>query len=147
MTLAIVEANGPAGRGDLERVEALLGTPLPRQYRDFLLRIGGGQTDDLGVPGTGGDGVLQELCGTDDLVQLNQPSHRRSGFPAYVPDRYLFIGYGAGGAPCIRVKGGDEGSVWWADFEKAGGIPDEEPHEEIMIRLADDFDGFLALFD
>jgi hypothetical protein len=36
--------------------------------------------------------------------------------------------------------------VWWADFDQAGEYPEEEPHEEIMIRVGDGFDAFLERF-
>lgn len=146
MTLRIEEPKGPAALGEITRAEEALGTRLPETYRAFLATVGGGQTDDLDVPGAHGDGVLLEVSGTEGLVKRNV-TPRRKGFLANIPDRYIVIGYGGGGAPCLRVKDGDEGSVWWADFEKAGGIVEEEPTEDIMIRLADDFDGFLNLFE
>jgi len=146
VTLAIKIPHGPAGRDQLVDAEGSLGVELPAPYRSFLATVGGGHTGDLEVPGTDGMGVLQELYSATDLVARNASDAREAGFAVSVPREYLLIGEGAGGALCLQVTGEDRGSVWWADFDLAGEYEDEDPHQDVMIRLAGTFDEFLELF-
>ena len=54
------------------------------------------------------------------------------------------IAQGHGGSLTVRTAPDDHGSIWWADFDKADELEIEEPSDEIMLRLADDFTAFLA---
>lgn len=144
MTRQIGTPFGPETEQRLTQAEQDLDLRMPDPYRRFLLEFGGSKVSTT-VPDTGG-GYLQELFDVDDLIEWNTDA-RQFGFPAYIPATYLMVGHGSGGAPCIRMTGEDQGSVWWADFDKAGEYEEEEPRDEIMIRLADDFDTFLAQFE
>lgn len=59
---------------------------------------------------------------------------------------YVVLNLGDGGSIAIKSRDGDVGSVWWADLDQAeiAGVSDE-PTQEIMLRLADDWDQFLTL--
>lgn len=140
MALQITNPYGPATEDAVAAAERELGVTFPTPYRQFLLTTGGAKVSTT-VPRTGG-GYLQEFYDLDDLLEWNTDG-RTYGFGAYIPKQYVMIGGGSGGAPTIKP---DDGTIWWADFDKAGAIPDEEPHEEIMTRLADNFDAFLDSF-
>ena len=47
----------------------------------------------------------------------------------------------------VRTAPDDYSSIWWADFDKADDLEIEAASSEIMLRLADHFDTFLASAD
>jgi hypothetical protein len=141
MTLQI-EPRGRVSEEQVAAVERTLNVRLPASYRAWILRTGGGvPVEDLTIPGTQENGLITDFDGVDRLELLQE-----LGDPKIVPDNYLIVALGSGGDLALRVAGGDEGSVWWADYDRADDLGTEAPSEQIMARLADDFDGFLALF-
>lgn len=143
MTLTVAEPYGPASEAAVLAVEEALGVTLPPAYRRWQLAVGGGELDrDEVIPGTDGDGYIGELDPVDAL-----PRYQDLEGTSNVPREYLVVSLGGGGCLAVRISGGDEGSVWWADTGAAGRYPVGEPVEGIMARLADDFDAFLELFD
>lgn len=129
----------------LDEIEDRCGYELPAEYLEFLKDIGGLYFDDTDVPGTRGDGLMQELSDAAGLLRMLDLG-RDTGLPAFVPANYLMIGQADGGAPCLRLAGGDAGSLWWADWETATSrYAIEGPHEEVMIRLGDGLWDFLGL--
>lgn len=141
MTLSLKRPNGPTSEERLAQLETELGLCLPADYRAFLAETGGGWIgEDLPIPGTDGNGLLNELRGVDDLPKAQQ----RSGFNELVPAGYLIVGRGAGGALTIRLEGAKAGSVWWADYDQGELIGAEGPTEDVMRRLSGSWDMFLA---
>lgn len=138
---ARIQVHGAADGASVSQAERAIGVKFPVRYRQFLLSSGGAMVSTT-VPNTSG-GYLHEFFDVDDLIEWN--THMRTfGFGSYVPAEYLLVGGGSGGAPCIKTTGEDVGSVWWADFDRAGGIPAEGPTESIMKRLADSLDDLLT---
>lgn len=145
MTLKIEERHAPPSKDRLLEIEKSLNQILPQGYRNFLMEVGGGYTEQVTVPMSNG-GLLLEILSAEGVLEENIEMGRDSGFIAHIPFSFLLVGDGSGGGLSLKVDDGDEGSVWWADYEKAAGYEVEEPHPDIMIRLADDFDAFLDLF-
>lgn len=137
-----VESYGTVTEADVAGVERAAGVQLPAAYRSWLLQTGSGEIGDyIDIPGT--EGTLSDFLPVDELVK----QQKRTGFKASVPEGYFIIATGHGGSLWLRVTSDDHGSVWWADYDKAGEIADDEPTEEIIVRVADGFDGFLEMFD
>lgn len=141
MALTLQRKNGPVPDERITQTEQTLGVHFPAGYRSFLASTGGGSTGaNLVIPGTERNGLLDRLYGIDRLPRAQE----RIGFNEIVPERYLLVGDGAGGA--LAVDSGD-GSVWWADWDKGEELGVTGPSQDVMLRLADDFNAFLALFD
>ena len=83
------------------------------------------------------------------LVSFGGRYHRRlrspGGFSATIPSEYVMVGYGPGCGVCLCLAvGRNYGSVWLADFDLANDIvPEGQTSEEIMMKLAPDWDTFL----
>jgi hypothetical protein len=143
-----LQPHGPASEQDVAAVERRLGITLPPAYRAWLLAVGGGTLSDYAViPGTEGNGLIDQFETVDKLVR-----YQDSQTHELIPPGYLVIALGSGGRLTIRTADDDNGSVWWADFDKAdeldlAGDTPEGPTPEIMVRLADDFPSLLALLD
>lgn len=93
------------------------------------------------IPNTTGPGFIAEIDGIKDL-----PRMRGYETHSVIPTEYLIISIGSGGCLTIGIREDDYGSVWWADLDKAD--DDEiwdEPSESIMVRLASNWEDFLAL--
>lgn len=141
MTLQ-VEPRERASEDQIAAVETELGLRLPESYRRWLSTTNGCEVPrDTIVPGTGGNGLFSELEPVGAL-----PETRKYGGHDVIPDEYLVLNIGDGGAVALKVAGGDVGSVWWGDLDRAEvlGIA-EGSSQEIMLRLADDWDAFLAM--
>jgi hypothetical protein len=137
---------GPVPERDIARAEARLGIRLPADYRRWLTKTGGGATvETVVIPGSDDLGTFGRFLGIGGDPGFDLTEMQRIGFAEVVPVEYLVIAYGHGGSVCLRVADGDEGSVWWADYELSLQIaPGGGPTPEIMRRLADTFDDFLA---
>lgn len=135
----VVEPNGPVTDRQLEEVERELGVSLPEEYRRWLLRTGGGDLfDDVAIPGTDEFGLISELDGIDRLPYLQRLRRNE-----VVPDDYIVVTLGQGGSLALRVRNGDEGSVWWVNYDLADDLGVHGPTDSVMLRVAEDFDMFL----
>ncbi len=137
-----VDAREPASESQIAAVEAKLGTRLPETYRTWLTTTNGGEVpQDTPIPGTDGNGLISDFEPVERLPML-----RAYEGNDVIPRDYVALNIGDGGAVAIKVEGDDTGSVWWADFDQAEllGIA-EGSSQEIMLRLADDWDAFLDL--
>ncbi|GAB3768691.1 SMI1/KNR4 family protein [Microlunatus parietis] len=140
MRLAI-EPEAPASEEQIAAVETELGVRLPVPYRNWLKQTNGCLVGEYTrVPGVG-EGTFSEIDAVEALPSIN-----RSSLNDLIPDDFLQLTISFGGSLAIKINGDDQGSVWWASSWKAevDGILDE-PSREIMFRLADDWDAFLAL--
>jgi hypothetical protein len=126
-------------------VEGHLG-PLPAGYRAFLARTNGGRPREPCVHPRYGfilDQPFFGLARTDRMQDLLYAN-------GYLTDRltgdFLAVGYVQGGLLAVRIRGGDEGSVWYWDDDDPRDT-DEYTAAEVCARLlhrcADDFDAFL----
>jgi hypothetical protein len=140
-----VQAIGPVSERGIARAESRLGIRLPVDYRRWLAKTGGGVTvENVVIPGSDDLGAFGRFLGIGGDPGFDLTEIQRTGFAEVVPVEYLVIAYGHGGSVCLRVSDGDEGSVWWADYELSLQIaPDGGPTPEIMRRLAGTFDEFL----
>lgn len=131
---------GPVDPESLKAIEVVLGTRLPETYRTWILHTGGGVlARRIVIPGTEGNGLLTTIGAPSDLALLGALETHH-----LVPTDYLVIAQGHGGSLAVRTALDDHGSIWWADFDKADDLEIEAPSNEIMLRLADHFDAFLA---
>lgn len=140
MRLAI-EPEAGASEEQIAAVETELGVRLPAKYRSWLKESNGCLVGEYTrVPGVG-EGTFSEIDAVEALPSINQ-----SSLNDLIPDDYLQVTISFGGSLAIKLDGEDTGSVWWASSWKAevDGILDE-PSPEIMVRLADDWDAFLAM--
>jgi hypothetical protein len=133
------------------KIETHLGYSLPSAYRDFLSRTNGARPGIPAVHPDFGFVADQPFLGVarqdwmQDLVYAN----------GYFRDRltadWLAVGYVQGGLIAVRVRGGDEGSVWYWDDDDPRGratYTAEDVCSNLLHRVADDFVAFwLALRD
>lgn len=146
------EPRGTAAETDLADLEQRLGRPLPEDYRIWLGETDGAGVDTLAVA----NGVVSELAGAHDtadgggLAQVQ--ANRVDGFGSWVPEQWLIVSRGSGGAICLKTKGEDPGSVWWADYDRAEEIAPRDEHQdaplsEIMTRLGDSWRTWLTTYE
>jgi hypothetical protein len=137
------EPNAPASEDQVATVEAELGLRLPAAYRAWVMKTNGCQLfADTPIPSTKeGTSAFSEIDSVDLLPKIN----RLSG-SELIPDEFLRITISDGGSLALKIKRDDLGSVWWASSHEAEleGIVDG-PSQEIMHRIADDWDAFLAM--
>jgi hypothetical protein len=130
----------PVSEERVAEAEGKLGVRIPETYRSFLRSTDGGAlAESYVVPESGGSGLIEEFWDLDGLVEM-----QHVGFNEVIPFDYITVASGGGGAACVKVTGDDAGSVWWANYDYAERIEAEEPTEEVMTKLADDFDAFLG---
>ena len=97
---------------DVERLERLVGVPLPADYRDFLLTVGGGYVDawsPCGGPTPFGDEISVTVLqsGTEVVDHLDS---------AVTPRNMICVSFGHGGMTgCLSVAGLDRGQVFALD--------------------------------
>jgi hypothetical protein len=141
-----IQPNGPVPESRIADAEARLGITLPGPYRRWLATTGGGPTvETIIVTGSDDLGTFGRFLGIGDDPGFDLTEVQRTGFAEVVPEEFLVISYGHGGSVCLRVSGGNEGTVWWADYELSLRIaPEGGPTPEVMRQLADDFDAFLV---
>lgn len=141
MTLQ-VEPRGPVTEDQVAAVERELGVTLPEPYRTWLRATNGGDLDgDVEIPGTDGNGLLSDLDGVDRLPTVQTLARNK-----VVPAGYTVVTLGHGGSLALRTGGAEVGSVWWADFDVADELNADGPTNDVMRRLAEDWDGFLGLW-
>lgn len=140
-----IQADGELSEQQVVEIESTLGIGLPARYRALLMSTGGGYLKKSYVfpePELDGSAIL---CSFYDTARLVRKQHR--GFNEVIPHEYIAVGGGGGGSLCVKIDGADVGSVWWADMDRDEVLDAEEPVQEIMLRLADDFDAFLEAID
>ena len=90
---------GPASTASLEAVEAAIGRPLPRDYKDFLLA------------NDGGEGFISVnyviLWKAEELVRFNQEYEVEK----YAPGLFLFGSDGGGEGYAFDMRGGEPAVV------------------------------------
>ncbi len=142
MTLEF-DLNAPASEDQVAAVEAELGLRLPAAYRAWVTKTNGCQLlADTPIPSTEeGTSSFSEIDSVDLLPKINRLSGRE-----LIPDEFLRITISDGGSLALKIKGDDLDSVWWASSHEAElkGVVDGPSHE-IMYRIADDWDAFLAM--
>lgn len=98
--------------------EAHLGTPLPKEYREFLLDVNGGQTATSHVvfPIKNDRTNLNSLNSIDGANPRFDLKSRWEGVRHRLPSEVLPIGYDDGGGTIVVVVSGPKyGQVWFLD--------------------------------
>ncbi|HEU4426200.1 MAG TPA: SMI1/KNR4 family protein, partial [Pilimelia sp.] len=129
----------------VQAIELRLGYALPPAYRDFLARTNGGRPAWPAVHPACGFVADQPFFGAaradwlQDLVYANAwVGHRLTA-------AWLAVGYVQGGLIAVRVRGGDEGSVWYCDDDDPrdlDGYAADDVCARLLHRCADDFTAF-----
>ncbi len=105
---------GPASSEQIDQLEALIGVPLPADYRAFLLEVGGGELHDViapcTVPTPFGEHIITCLHTVEEVINLLDST--------VTPRNMIGIGYGHfGRTTCLSVAGLDHGQVFSLDTE------------------------------
>lgn len=148
-----VHPDGPLEEPAVAAFEDEFSLKLPTRYRAWLLEVGGGEAAaDYKVE----NGVVSEFLGIGGDVGYDLATWRRdrSGFSAWIPEQFVVIAPGSGGALCLQPSGPEADSIWWADFDEAVerlGEPGQNPNSAapqpyIMRRVADDLPSFLHAY-
>jgi hypothetical protein len=97
---------GPATEEEVRRAEQQVGRPFPPDYREFILRHGGGTIGALSVYGVR---PASMMATTDTVVHRNE-RFQQSGWPGLKP--VLVIASDGSGNP---IGIGPEGRIWRSD--------------------------------
>jgi len=117
------------------KVEERLGYALPPAYRDFLVRTNGGRPAWPAVHPRFGFVVDQPFFGVARQDWLQDLVYANAWFRDRLTPEFLAVGYVQGGLIAVRVRGGDEGSVWYWD--------DDDPRDTDAYGAADVADRLL----
>ena len=131
----------------LEKLEGWLGYRLPEAYREFLRTTNGGLPIAAGVHAAAGFVVDQPLFGLAATDRMRDVAHANLWFGDRFTAEFLAIGHVQGGLLAIKVKDPHPGSIWFWDDDDPR---DDERYQapvicrDLLVRVADDVDGFLA---
>jgi len=126
-------------------IEQRLGGALPSAYRSFLARTNGGRPGRPAVHPGFGFVADQPFFGADRVDWLQDLVYANAWFGDRLTADWLAIGYVQGGLIAVRVRGGDEGSVWFYDDDDprdSGGYEAADVCARLLHRCADDFAAF-----
>lgn len=133
----------------LRQFEALIGAPLPADYRAFLLAHNGGKPNPSGFRFLKSDKTYSEssvawLYGLQDGGEyFNSLELRYRGYKGRMPATILPIGSDQGGNQiCISIT--DVGHIYFWDHEREADLDEEEnPSYDNLYFIADSFSKFL----
>lgn len=122
--------DGTADELAIAKLEKAIGVPLPTDYREFLMKIGGGYIRDGLAECTCstpfGECNITDLHGVDDVLRLLDST--------VTPRNMICVGYGHFGmTTCLSIAGLDHGQVFALDTEMRYYKWDEET----LARLPD----------
>ena len=145
----------PLSPAEVEAFEAEIGTTLPDDYRQFLLRSNGGRLDWYRFDGPTPDGktwpvVISDVGGLREESDLSLRAARRcyQGSELQIPRPLLWImGDPGGNGICLGLTGRYRGRVYfWIHDEQP--VPEEWDGEVEtagnVVLLADSFTDFVA---
>jgi hypothetical protein len=127
------------------KIEEHLGYVLPAAYRSFLAGTNGGRPARPAVHPGFGFLVDQPFFGVSRRDWLQDLVYANEWFGDRLSADWLAVGYVQGGLIAVRVRGGDEGSVWYWDDDDHRDTDEhsaEDVCERLLHRCADDFGSF-----
>lgn len=138
---------GPAlDPATVAKLEHAIGATLPGDYREFLLRTGGGRTAKSHRMFALG----RESVALNQLHRLDVPGSplRSDGWrPPWMPRELMSIGSASGGIIAICLSGDHAGSIWYLDTmdaRPAGSNPRVAWHDRRdFTKLAPTFSAFV----
>jgi SMI1 / KNR4 family (SUKH-1) len=136
------ESDGPDSPAEVDRLERLIGVPLPSDYRQFLLTCGGGSLDASspceGLTPFGDTCSVTQIHSATEVIDLLDS--------AVTPRNFICVSFGhAGQTGCLSIAGLDHGQVfaldtqmrfYW-DAETLGRMPHLAPSIQEFFRLRD----------
>jgi hypothetical protein len=129
----------------VEKLETHFGYALPTAYRKYLAEANGGGPHVAVVHVGHGFVADQPFFGVAREDALQDLAYANAWFgDRFTPD-FLAVGYVQGGLIAVKVRGGDEGSVWyWDDDDPRATEGDTavDVCEQLLHRCADDFEVF-----
>jgi hypothetical protein len=128
----------------LDAIEARLGA-LPAAYRMFLARTDGAAPAHPAVHPRFGFLADQPLFGVARPDRLQDLVYANAWFGDRLTADFLAIGYVQGGLLAVKVRGGDEGSVWYHDdddFRDRQDYQADDVCSRLLHRCADDVEVF-----
>lgn len=131
----------------LAKVEEGLGFPLPAGYRRFLAETNGGRPLTPAVHPRHGFVADQPMFGLARPDRAQDLTYAPAWFSDRLTADFLAVGYVQGGVLALQIRGGDTGSVWYADDDDhrdADGYDAEEFRARLLHRCADDLWSFLG---
>lgn len=141
---------GPLAEDQLRDAEERLGFTLPPSYRRWLAETNGGTPADVAVlpyDDTPATDFLWEhrAFGLRSDDPFEDIVYNYTSFDDRFTDAYLPAASVSGGLLAVKVKGDDCGSVWFWDDDDPRASDDDNPEniEQLLYRIADDWDQFL----
>lgn len=120
----------------LEKFEKKLGTPLPEEYREYLLEHNGGSPTRIAIVLEGEKEpftVVNQLFGIHEGPQYNRLDNTYEQLKQVLPADLLAIGDDPGGNILgIRIEGKEKGSIFFWNHENCK-----------TLKLAESFKSFL----
>jgi len=127
------------------KLEEHLGHPLPGEYRTFLARSNGGRPAVPAVHPGHGFLVDQPFFGVARADRSQELGYAFVAFRDRFTEDFLPVGYVQGGLIAVKIRGGDEGSVWYWDDDDARDRDDYtavDICDRLLHRCADNFAAF-----
>jgi hypothetical protein len=134
----------PATEARVTAFERQLGTPLPDDYRSFLLLYNGGKPTPSGFrlrrrSGPYTDSLVQSLDALHD-ARLCNLERRVDRLRNRMPREVISIGCDPGGnSICLGISGDRRGQIWFWDHEREPEVPDWSN----LDLVAPSFDAFM----
>lgn len=144
MSFVIEESPGPLSEDQLKKLEAQT-SPLPHDYRQFLLQYNGGDiTPDCFNSATG-----ESVSSIRSFLGIhNNPNrslyHYLETYETRLPKRFLPIVFDSfGNLICLSLEGADRGAVYFWDHELEADEDDSPEDAENTTLLSSSFSAFL----
>jgi len=129
----------------LEQFEAVLGTTLPDDYRQFLIQHNGGKPTPsvFTISVDEGDAMLHQVYGLHEGSLHTRLDRAYQTYRDRMPRSLIPIADDPGGnAVCLGIHGNERGKIYFWDHEMEAD-EDEEPTFENVYLVAESFMVFL----
>lgn len=144
MSFVIEESPGPLSEDELKKLEAET-SPLPQDYRQFLLQYNGGNIAPDCFNSVKGESVsaIRSFLGIHN-DQTRSLYHYLETYENRLPKRFLPIAFDAfGNLICLSLEGADRGAVYFWDHELEADEDESPETAENITLLSSSFSAFL----